>query len=136
MNTQAATGVTQGRVSNPMSGWVRLAAILLILAGAMNVIHGFTLLDHKHFVSNQIDYSNFTFWGVVFLIGGVVQIGAGVAVFGRRLIGYQTGVVLAVIAIVMWFLMIFSAPFGAMIGIIVNLSILYGLTVGAMDDWS
>jgi len=44
--------------------------------------------------------------------------------------------VLAIIAIVMWFLMIFGAPFGAMIGIIVNLCILYGLTVGAMDDWS
>jgi len=81
-----------------MTGWVRFAAILLILAGAMNVIHGFTLLDHKHFVANQLDFANFTFWGVVFLIGGVVQIGAGVAVFGRRLIGYQVGVVLAIIA--------------------------------------
>jgi uncharacterized membrane protein len=136
MNTQATTGVTQGRVSSAMTGWVRFAAILLVFAGVMNVIHGFTLLDHKHFVSNQIDYSNLTFWGWVFLIAGIVQIGAGVAVFGRRLIGYQTGVVLAVIAIVMWFLMIFSAPFGAMIGIIVNLSILYGLTVGAGDDWA
>jgi hypothetical protein len=136
MNAEAAAGATQGRVSNPMSSWVRFAAILLILAGAINIIHGFTLLDHKHFVSNQLDYSNFTFWGVVFLIAGVVQIGAGVAVFGRRLIGYKVGVVLAVIAIVMWFLMIFGAPFGAMIGIIVNLCILYGLTVGAMDDWS
>jgi len=136
MNAQAARGATEGRVSNPMSGWVRFAAILLIFAGAMNVIHGFTLLDHKHFVSTQIDYSNLKFWGWLFLIFGVVQIGAGVAVFGRRLIGYQTGVVLAVIAIVMWFLMIFSAPMGALIGIIVNLCVLYGLTVGAMDDWS
>jgi hypothetical protein len=45
-------------------------------------------------------------------------------------------VIVAVAAIVLWFLMIFSAPFGAMIGIIVNLCILYGLTVGAQDDWS
>ncbi len=136
MNTQATTGVAQTRVSGPMSAWVRLAAILLILAGAMNIIHGFTLLDHKHFVSNQLDYSNFTFWGVVFLVAAVVQIGSGIAVFGRRLLGYEAGVIIAVAAIVLWFLMIFSAPFGAMIGIIVNLCILYGLTVGAQDDWS
>ena len=136
MNAQAAIDTTPGRISSPMSGWVRFAAILLVLAGAMNVIHGFTLLDHKHFVANQLDFANFTFWGVVFLIAGAVQIGAGVAVFGRRLIGYQVGVVLAVIGIVIWFLMIFGAPCGAMIGIIVNLCVLYGLTVGAMDDWS
>lgn len=135
MNTQATTGVTQVRVSGPMSGWVRLAAILLIFAGAMNIIHGFTLLEHDSYVADRL-YSNFTFWGWMFLIGGIVQIMSGVAVVGRRLIGYQAGVILAVIAIVLWFFMIFSAPFGAMIGIIVNLCILYGLTVGAQDDWS
>ena len=30
MNAQAATGTTPGRISSPMSGWVRFAAILLI----------------------------------------------------------------------------------------------------------
>ncbi len=135
MNTQAGTGVTQVRVTGRMSGWVRLAAILLIFAGAMNIIHGFTLLEHDSYVADKL-YSNFTFWGWVFLIGGIVQIVSGAAVLGRRLIGYQAGVILAVTAIVLWFLMIFSAPFGAMIGIIVNLCILYGLTVGAQDDWS
>jgi hypothetical protein len=136
MNTQATTGVTHVRVSGPMTGWVRLGAILLIFAGAVNVIHGFTLLEHDHYVADRLDYSNFTFWGWVFLVAGVAQVVAGIAVFGRRLIGYQAGVILAVTAIVLWFLMIFSAPFGAMIGIIVNLCILYGLTVGAQDDWS
>ncbi len=136
MTTQATTGIAHTRVSGPMSAWVRLAAILLILAGAMNIIHGFTLLDHKHFVAARLDFANFTLWGWVFLVAGVVQIGSGVAVYGRRLIGYEAGVIIAVAAIVLWFLMIFSAPFGAMIGIIVNLCILYGLTVGAQDDWS
>ncbi len=136
MDSQASTGVAHARVSGPMSAWVRLAAILLIFAGAINIIHGFTLLEHDHYVVARLDFSNFTFWGWVFLVAGVVQIGSGIAVFGRRLIGYEAGVVLAVIAIVLWFLMIFSAPFGAMVGIIVNLCILYGLTVGAQDDWS
>jgi hypothetical protein len=136
MNAQATTGFAQARVTRPMSGWVRLAAILLVLAGAMSLIHGFTLLDHHRYVADRLNYSNFTFWGCVFLAGGVVQLGSGIAVFGRRLIGYEAGVTIAVLAIVLWFLMIFSVPIGAMIGIIVNLCILYGLTVGAADDWS
>ena len=136
MSTQGATGITQVRVTSAMSGWVRFAALLLVFAGVMNLIHGFTLLDHHSYFADRLDFANFTFWGWVFLIGGVVQILAGLAVFGRRLIGYQAGVVLAVLAIVMWFLMIFSVPFGAMIGIIVNLCIMYGLTVGAADDWA
>jgi len=136
MNTQATTGLTQARVSQPMSGWVRFAAILLVFAGALNVIHGFTLLSNDHYVADRLDFGNFTFWGWVLLIGGIAQVTSGIAVFTRRLIGYQSGVILAVTAIVLWFLMIFSAPFGAMIGIIVNLCVLYGLTVGAQDDWS
>lgn len=136
MSSQGATGITQVRVTSAMSGWVRFAALLLVFAGAMNLIHGFTLLEHDSYYADKLTFANFTFWGWVFLIGGVVQIVAGVAVFGRRLIGYQIGVVLAVLAIVMWFLMIFSVPFGAMVGIIVNLCIMYGLTVGAGDDWA
>jgi len=38
-------------------------------------------------------------------------------------------------AMIVWFLMTFSAPFAAILGVIVNGLILYGLTVGAADDW-
>ena len=36
--------------------------------------------------------------------------------YGRRLIGYEAGVTVAVLAIVLWFLMIFSMPFPRAIG--------------------
>ena len=71
----------------------------------------------------------------MFLILGVLQVAAGAAVLARRLGGYKLGVILSGGAMIVWFLMTFSAPFAAILGVIVNGLILYGLTVGAADDW-
>jgi len=117
------------------SGWVWFAATMLFIAGGFNLIHGFVALDRKQFITTHIAYNNLTFWGWAFLILGVLQVSAGAAVLARRLGGYKLGVILAGGAMIAWFLMTFSAPFAAILGVIVNGLILYGLTVGAADDW-
>lgn len=131
------TGSTAStRLTNAMSGWVRCAAILLLLAGGFNVIHGFVALDHKEYVTKQFAVGNLTFWGIVFLVWGAAELFAGVAVLGRRLVGYYIGALTSGSAMLLWFFMTFSAPFAAILGVLVNMAILYGLTVGAADDWS
>jgi hypothetical protein len=132
VSTSAATHT----MSRAKSGWVWFAAIMLIIAGGFNLIHGFVALDRKQFITTQIAYSNLTFWGWVFLILGALQVSAGAAVLARRLGGYKLGVILSGGAMIAWFLMTFSAPFAAILGVIVNGLILYGLTVGAADDWN
>jgi hypothetical protein len=117
------------------SGWVWFAAIMLLLAGGLNLLHGFVLLDRKQFVTTHIAYDNLTFWGWVFLVFGALELAAGVTILQRRLGGYKLGVILSGGAMITWFLMAFSAPFEAIVGMIVNGLVLYGLTVGAADDW-
>jgi hypothetical protein len=122
-------------MSQAKSGWVWFAALALLIAGGFNLIHGFVALDHKRFVTSHIIYHNLTVWGWVFLIWGALELFAGVLVLQRNLTGYKIGVLLAGAGMILWFLMAFSAPFAAIVGMIVNGLILYGLTVGAADDW-
>ena len=56
---------------------------MLLLAGGLNLIHGFVALDRKQFMTTHIAYSNLTFWGWVFLI-----LGSAAAVRGRRDAGH------------------------------------------------
>ena len=131
MSQSAATR----RMSQTKSGWVWFAAIMLLLAGGLNLLHGFVALDRKQFVTTHLVYNNLTFWGWVFLIWGALELFAGIAILKRNLTGYKFGVVLSGAAMIGWFLMAFSAPFEAIVGMIVNGLVLYGLTVGAADDW-
>jgi hypothetical protein len=128
-------GIANRQMPQAKSGWVWFASIMLLLAGGLNVLHGFVALDRKQFVTTHIAYNNLTVWGWVFLIWGALELFAGGAILSRRMAGYKLGVVLSGAAMVLWFLMAFAAPFEAIVGVIVNGLVLYGLTVGAADDW-
>ncbi len=108
---------------------------MLLITGVFNLIQGFVNLDRKQYITTHIVYSNLTFWGWVFLILGVLQLIAGASILQRRMSGYKVGVLVSGGAMIAWFLMAFSAPFAAAIGMAVNALVLYGLTVGAADDW-
>jgi hypothetical protein len=123
-------------MSRATFGWASFAAIMLLITGGFNLIQGFVYLDRKQFTTTHIVYNNLTFWGWVFLILGVLQLVAGATIRQRRMSGYKLGVLLSGGAMIAWFLMAFSAPFAAALGMAVNALVLYGLTVGAADDWA
>ena len=117
-----------------VTGWVVTASVLLIVAGAMNLINGFYALEHKSYFTNQIAYNHLNFWGWAFVIWGVLQMAAGILAWTGRSAGYGIGVFVAGVAMVLWFFMIFSAPFAALLGFGLNALVLCGLTVGAQAD--
>src|SRR4051812_37555458 len=130
MDTTAGTG-------RRVTGWVLFAGILLMIAGGLNFINGLQALNNKeYFVPNRIIYDNLTFWGWVFVIYGIVQLFAGIAAVGGRISGNYVGVLVAGCAVVLWFFMIFSAPWAALIGVTLNSLVIYGLTAGAEDEWA
>jgi hypothetical protein len=131
---------TEQRVTGRQSavrttGWVWFAGILLIVAGGFNVINGFTAIERHQYFTNQIVYSNLSFWGWVFVIWGILQLFAGLASIGGQMTGNYVGVLLAATATFLWFIMIFAAPWAALLGVIVNVLIIYGLTTGAEPEW-
>ena len=128
-------GDIDGRAGR-LAGWTAFSAVILIVVGLFNLINGADAIHNaNYFVSDRV-YANLKFWGWIFLIWGVLQIVAGVLVATRHRHGRALGVSLAAIAGVLWFLMIFSEPWAALVGVSMSVLVLYGLSVGMADEYS
>lgn len=60
--------------------WLDFAGVLLILVGFFNVIDGISAISGSSYVSDHVVFANLDTWGWFFLIVGVLQILAGLAV--------------------------------------------------------
>jgi len=116
-----------------LTGWAAFGSVTLLVLGGLNVINGFTALNHSSYYKSHLVYHNLTFWGWAFLIWGILQLVAGGLVLAHNLTGYYLGVCLAMTAAILWFFMIFAAPLAAMVGVLVSLLVIYALTVGSED---
>jgi hypothetical protein len=117
-----------------LTGWAVFAAIWLIVAGAFNVIEGLTAV-HR---SNQLAggtylFSSISTWGWIILIVGIVQLAAGFMVYSGNPTGFTLGVVVAMVAAFFWFFFLFTVPIGALLAIVMNGLVIYGLTIGVAD---
>jgi hypothetical protein len=134
MSTRPAPSAGPIRAEH-VTGWVRFAGSMLAVAGVFQLIHGYTAIERSRYFSHHIVYQNLTFWGWVFIIAGVLQLIAGTMAITGRMAGNYLGVLLAMCAAVLWFFMVFAAPWAAVIGVALNLLVIHGLTVGAAGQW-
>jgi len=126
--------VTSRDEVSPMTGWTVFAAVWLLIAGSFNIITGATAVHRGSFFHHQMVVSNVSTWGWIILIVGAIQATAGLLVFGRKSVGNLLGLLVAMGATLLWFLFLFSAPFAALIGLIMNGMVIYGLTIGAYEE--
>ncbi|MCB0879678.1 MAG: hypothetical protein KDC46_11965 [Thermoleophilia bacterium] len=117
------------------TGWLACSAVLLLIAGSLNFFQGLFALNQSDYLVNQLLFSNLDAWGWTFVVWGSLQFLAGAFAFTGSAVARYTGVTLATIATVLWFLMIFAAPFAAILGGIVNLVIIYGLTAAQQRSY-
>ena len=129
MTSEAGSG--GGRLG--LTGWGVFGSATLIVLGAVNVVNGFTAIEHSSYYRSDIVYNNYTFWGWMFLIWGVLQLLAGGLVLARSTAGYFLGVSLALVAAILWFFMIFAAPMPALAGILLCVAVLFALTRGSEE---
>jgi hypothetical protein len=130
-STSMDSGAQSDRIG--LTGWGIFAAATLVVLGAVNIINGFTAIQHSSYFRSDIVYHNFTFWGWMFLIWGALQLIAGVLVFARSTTGYFLGVSLALVAAILWFFMIFAAPMPALAGILLSMAVMFALTRGSEE---
>lgn len=125
---------TSTRVGSGRSGWTVFAGSMLLVAGILNAINGIQAIHDSSFYVHDIVYHNLTVWGWIFLIWGALQVVAGLAALAQRSLGSYLGVFLAAVSACLWFFFVFAAPFGALLGVTINIMVIYGLTVGAVEE--
>jgi len=117
------------------TGWIGFAGILMVIAGANMFVNGVWALHTSTAVSQtfrgQLLFSdnNLDTWGWIYLIVGAVVLLAGFCVFARQHWAVNVGIVLTLVQAILAFFWLFTGYWqGALVTIIINLLVLYGLT--------
>ncbi|MFB6985021.1 hypothetical protein ACFC0C_09675 [Streptomyces sp. NPDC056178] len=117
----------------PTSGTTVLAAVLMVIGGAMAIFEGIAALTKDHlfvFARHYVFEFSLTGWGWVHLILGIVLVLAGCAVFGGALWARFFGVAVAGLGAIANFLWLPYYPLWAMVLIAVNIIAVWALCMG------
>jgi cytochrome c oxidase subunit IV len=112
------------------TGWIGFAGVVLIIAGAFDIVSGLWALDNKESALDAVLYeSNLETWGWIYLIVGIVILVAGFAVFGRAQWARWVGVLAAMLGILVEFFWMFQTPGRSLLYIVIALLVIYALVV-------
>jgi hypothetical protein len=114
------------------SGWVVFASIMLVLAGMFGIIHGLVALinDEVYLVTKDgVVAFDFTTWGWIHLILGIIVFIAGFAVMSGQLWARIVGVFVAMLSAVSQIAFITAFPLWSVVIIGIDVLIIYGLLV-------
>src|SRR6478735_1752139 len=117
------------RIEDRVTGWWVFAAILLVVAGTLNIIWGIAAIgDSTFFVANQkYIFSGLHTWGWVALILGVIEVIAAVSLVLGGGFGRWVGIVAATLASISALLSLPAYPFWSLCVFALSLIILYEL---------
>ena len=113
------------------AGWAVFAGVMLVVVGAFQAIDGLVALfkDEVYVVrpDGLVVNVDYTAWGWVHLLLGIVLIAAGAAIFAGRVWGRTIGVIAAIISAVLNFAYIASYPVWSILIIAIDVLVIYAL---------
>ncbi len=116
------------------ASWVAFAGIMLMLIGVFSVIAGLAAVTEdgyitKTFSADQVFLVNYTVLGVFWIAIGILKAWTGFALIQGREWARVVTIILVFISAVSHMLALTSQPFLALLFIVVDLVILYAVTV-------
>jgi hypothetical protein len=126
---------SSNRVEGPTGwvGWIVFAAVFLIILGVLGIIEGLAALikDESYFVVNQDNLLtfNFTAWGWIHLIFGIILILVGAALLRGAAWARIVAVIFVSLNLIAQFSFLPAYPVWATIAIAIDIFILYALLV-------
>jgi hypothetical protein len=115
-------------------GWVTFAALVMLMAGAMNLIWAFEAYSNAAWLRDLSsgDFgTQFTTWAILDLILALVALGAAYSIWQGGKFGFWVGVVAAILSAVRAFFFMPWIPIGALSIIAIDLLIIYALSSNA-----
>ena len=114
-------------------GWIAFAAVMMILVGIFHGVQGLmALFQDEYFLvskSGLTVHADYTTWGWIHLIGGIIIVLAGIALFTGRIWARVLGVVLAMISVVVNIGFLAAYPIWSVLMIAVDILVIWALTV-------
>jgi hypothetical protein len=114
-------------------GWVAFAGIMMVLLGAFHIIDGLiALFQDEYFLVTRSGLAvdvDFTTWGWVHMIAGIIIVAAGIAVFAGQVWARVIGVLLAMLSAVVNLGFLSAYPIWSSIMILIDILVIWALTV-------
>lgn len=126
-----AAGAPNTRITGWV-GWIWFAAALLVMNGTFNLIDGLvSLFKHKVYVqpSGSLVVFNYTAWGWILLLIGILQVVAGFALFAGKLWARVVAVALTMLSAIAQITFITAYPLWSFIVIILDVVVLWALLI-------
>ena len=122
--------------SSNWGDWIIFAAVMLILVGALNAIHGLVAIVNDEWVvwTNRADlYLDLTTWGWVHIAIGLLLVLTGVGVLKGNVLARTIAVLVAGASIVTNFLSLPAFPLWSLTIIVLDVFVIFALTVHGRD---
>jgi len=114
-------------------GWIAFAGLIMLVLGMFHVIQGLVaLFQDEYFLvgkSGLTVHADFTTWGWIHVIGGVIIAGAGIALFTGRVWARTIGVILAMVSAIINVGFLSAYPIWSAIMIAFDVLVIWALTV-------
>lgn len=118
-------------------GWIYFAAIMMLVVGMIHMLQGFVALfkDEYYVVgeSGLLVEVDWTAWGWVHLIGGLLLILAGAGLFAGQMWARVVGVILAVVSIALNFAFFAAYPLWSTLIIAIDVLVIWALCVHGQE---
>jgi hypothetical protein len=128
-----SAGAVQPTAMTAWVGWIAFAGYMMVMLGAFHIIQGLVALFRDEYFlvgSNGLTVQvDFTTWGWVHLVGGVVLIVAGVGLFTGQLWARSITVALALMSAVVNIGFLSAYPIWSAIMIGVDILVIWAVTV-------
>lgn len=134
-NIQTSTSPGTSRTLVPRPGLVTFAGVMLLLIGGFEVVWALTEFANVAWLTGTVygAYNGYLWiWAIVDIIFALVALYAGYDVLRGGAFGQIIGTAIVGLSAIRWFFLLPVLPLGAVIVIVIDVLILYGL-LGRQD---